>query len=294
MNPHAVQITKASGQQVSFSEKKLKQSLLRSGAGKEMIDAVFDEVKGKLYKGISTKKIHKMAFALLKRHARPFAARYKLKAAIMELGPSGFPFEKYVAEIFKYNGYKIKVGEIVMGRCIQHEIDVIAEKPGMYLMIECKYHHSPGIFCDVKIPLYLEARFRDVETARKKTPGQNLKYNQGWVVTNTKFSADAVTYGTCAGLHLIGWNFPEKGSLNNMIEQSGLYPLTCLTSITKKEKEILIENNKVLCREICENQAILKLAGINETRFKNILGEALSLCKGGENAYSVGVISREI
>ena len=49
MNRTAAIITKASGQLVSFSEEKLKQSLRRSGAGQEVIDAIAAEVKKHLY-----------------------------------------------------------------------------------------------------------------------------------------------------------------------------------------------------------------------------------------------------
>lgn len=280
MKPDATIITKASGTQVPFSEDKLKESLRRSGAANDVIDSITEEVKKYLYDGMPTKKIYKLAFGLLKKQSKPFAAKYKLKPAIMELGPSGYPFEKYFAEILKHNGFNVKVGEVVKGHCVTHEIDVIAEKEDKHFMVECKYHNAPGIICNVKIPLYIEARFRDVEKEWKKIPGHGTKFHEGWVVTNTKFSSDAVQYGTCMGLHLIGWNFPENGSLNNLIENSGLYPLTCLTTLTKKEKQILLDNNIVLCREICNKPALLQLANISESRIKNILEEGLVLCKG--------------
>ena len=120
------------------------------------------------------------------------------------------------------------------------------------------------------------------------TLGGNKNFQQGWVVTNTKFSSDAVQYGTCMGLHLIGWNFPSTGSLNQLVESAGLYPLTCLTTLTRNEKQTLLENNIVLCREICDNPAILKSANISESRFKNILEESLALCKPN-NAGTQGV-----
>ena len=99
------------------------------------------------------------------------------------------------------------------------------------------------------------------------------------MVTNTKFSTDAVQYGTCMGLHLIGWDFPATGSLAQLVESSGLYPITCLTTLTRHEKEILLNNNIVLCREICDNPAVLNAANINGTRIKNILEESLALYK---------------
>jgi hypothetical protein len=272
-------ITKASGEKVPFSIEKLHHSLERSGANNETINAVIKEVESQLYEAIPTKQIYKIAFDLLKKASKPFAAKYKLKEAIMELGPSGFPFEKYFSEILNYQGFKVKVGEIVKGHCVNHEIDVIAEKDEKHFMIECKYHNTRGVFCDVKIPLYIQARFKDVEEEWKAIPGHSRKFHQGWVVTNTRFSGDAIQYGLCAGLHLVGWDFPNDGSLRGQIDASGLYPITCLTSITKKEKQSLLDKQIVLCKELCDNHQLLLEAGVSSNRMDTVLKEVNTLCK---------------
>ncbi len=283
MRNKSIIITKASGENVSFSNEKLRKSLHRSGANAETIDEIISEVENQLFEGITTKKIYQIAFGLLKKSSKPFAAKYKLKHAIMELGPSGFPFEKYIAEILKFQGFKVKVGEIVKGHCVNHEIDVIAEKNEKHFMIECKYHNSSGYSCDVKIPLYIQARFKDVEQQWKNIPGHGAKFHQGWVVTNTKFTGDAIQYGICAGLHLLGWNYPSHENLRDLIDKSGLYPLTCLISLTKSEKQILLDNKIVLCKEICSNPELLELAHISESRVINILNEGHVICKGAHN-----------
>jgi Holliday junction resolvase len=271
-------IIKASGEKVSFSIEKLYHSLERSGANEETIKAVTNEVKSQLYEGITTKKIYQIAFSLLKKYSKPTAAKYKLKEAIMELGPSGYPFEKYIGEILKHQGFQVKVGEIVKGHCVNHEIDVIAEKDEKHFMIECKYHNTRGIFCDVKIPLYIQARFKDVEEEWKAIPGHRMKFHQGWVVTNTRFSTDAIQYGLCAGLHLVGWDFPQKESLREQIDTSGLYPITCLISLTKSEKQQLLDSKVVLCKEICKDHQLLLNAGVSSNRMDTILKEAHTLC----------------
>lgn len=275
-----INITKASGERTAFSREKLRNSLERSGANEEIINKIISEVESRLYEGIPTGEIYQVAFDLLKEHYKPFAARYKLKQAIMELGPSGYPFEKFIAEILKYRGFQAKVGEIVKGHCVNHEIDVIAEKDEKHFMIECKYHNSKGTICDVKIPLYIQARFKDVERQWKNLPGHGTKFHQGWVVTNTRFSEDAIQYGTCAGLHLVGWNFPHRGSLREQIDISGLYPITCLNTLSKREKQILLDNKIVLCMEICSNPGILTDYGISSKRIDSVLQEAKTLCEG--------------
>jgi ATP cone domain/Restriction endonuclease len=279
MEKRKVNIIKSSGERVEFSKQKLHDSLKRSGADEDTINQVISEVEPQLFEGINTKKIFRMAFNLLKKREKPLAAKYKLKEAIMELGPTGYPFEKYISEILKYQGFKTTVGQIVQGSCVKHEIDVIAEKDEKHFMIECKYHNTRGIICNVKIPLYIQARFKDIEINWKNLPGHAEKVHQGWVVTNTTFSEDAIQYGTCVGLNLIGWNFPKNGSLKEQIDDSGLYPITCLTTISTIEKQRLLDNNIVLAIEILKDPKLLFSIGISQSRSELILNETQSLCK---------------
>lgn len=272
-------IKKASGELLPFADDKLKRSLIRSGADPVLAEAITSEIKKHLYEGVSTRKIYKWAFALLKEKSKPLAAKYHLKSGIMELGPSGFPFEKFISEILRYQGYTTSVGQFVKGHCVNHEIDVIAEKADHHYMIECKYHNRPGTVCDVKIPLYIQARFKDVEAAWLKLEGHASKFHQGWVVTNTRFTADAIQYGTCMGLKLIGWDYPNGGSLRSQIDDLGLYPITCLTSLSKQEKEQLLAQKYVLCHEICNNDKALRDIGIKPARAAVIQEEARQLCK---------------
>ncbi|MBN8701965.1 MAG: restriction endonuclease [Bacteroidetes bacterium] len=272
-------VTKASGDKANFSEEKLHHSLKQSGATTEQIDYILSEVYAKLYQGISTKKIYQIAFGLLRDTSRHLAARYHLKKAIMSLGPSGYPFEKFVAEILNYQGYKTTVGVTTQGLCVSHEIDVIAEKGNNYIMVECKYHNQSGVFCDVKIPLYIQSRFLDVIGQWKKQPELANKLYAGWVATNTRFSEDAMKYGTCAGLHLLGWDYPIKNGLKDLIDTYGLYPITCLTSLTKPEKKQLLDKTIVLCKDLNDNHNLLDNLGIKPFRIKAILQECAQLCE---------------
>jgi hypothetical protein len=272
-------ITKASGEQVAFAPEKLRQSLHRAGAGEEVIDSIEKEIGQRLYPGITTKEIYRRAFSILRRASAHLAAKYKLKKALQELGPSGYPFEKYVGEILKHEGYQTKVGQIVQGHCVQHEVDVIASKDDQHFMIECKFHSDQVRKCDVKIPLYIHSRFLDVEKAWQQRPGHGHKFHQGWLVTNTRFTTDAIQYGTCAGLNLISWDFPKKGSLRERIDGSGLHPITCLTTLTKKEKQLLLDKGIVLCQKLCQNEQLLKEIGVQPTREKKVMEEARLICE---------------
>lgn len=272
-------ITKASGDKVPFIEEKLSRSLSRAGADEMQIQEIIKEVSGQLYEGISTKKLYHLAFSKLKEKSKHLAARYHLKHGIMELGPSGYAFEKYIGEILKYQGYAVEVGVIVKGKCVNHEIDVIALTNHHHFMIECKYHNQRGIICDVKIPLYINSRFKDVETEWIKLPGHDKLIHQGWVVTNTKFSTDAIQYANCSGLKLLGWDYPAKGSLRDIIDDLGLYPVTCLTTLSKAEKIKLLNSKIVLCTEICHNPQLLYDLGMNEAKVKRVLNEGQMLCR---------------
>jgi ATP cone domain len=269
-------ITKASGTQEAFSSEKLRQSLAKSGANEATIDNILSEIESSLYDGISTKKIYQAAFALLKKSNRSHAGRYNLKRAIMALGPSGFPFEKYIAAVFEWQKYKTQTQLFLQGACVKHEIDVLAENDSEFLLIECKYHNNVGIVSDVKISLYIHSRYQDVLKNWSKT--STTKPLNCCLVTNTKFSSDAVTYGTCIGIKLLGWDYPTKKSLSNLIDKSGLYPITCLTTITNKEKEDLLAESVVLCSTLLQNETLLSKVGIGQSRMRSVLAEIKSLC----------------
>ncbi len=276
MKPKKTMIVKASGIQAEYSADKLRTSLKKSGASDATIENILSEIESKLYDGISTKKIYQAAYSLLKRSSRSNAGRYNLKRAIMALGPSGFPFEKYVAAIFQWQGYKVQTQLFMQGACVMHEIDVLAENEENFLLVECKYHNSVGIVSDVKIPLYIHSRYQDVlKNWDKKASAKPLNC---CLVTNTKFSSDAVTYGNCIGIKLLGWDYPTKKSLSNLIDKSGLYPITCLTTLTNKEKEDVLAAGTVLCSSLLQNEKLLSTAGIGQSRITNVMAEIKSLC----------------
>jgi hypothetical protein len=278
MPEKTVLITKASGEKAPFSSTKLRQSLEKAGAVSAVIDRIVSEIEAQLVDGMSTKKIYSQAFSMLRKHSKPVAGRYKIKQAILELGPSGYPFEKFVGEILKHQGYRTKVGVIIQGHCVSHEIDVEAEKDNQHFMVECKFHNRQGYKCDVKIPLYIKSRFEDVKKQWEKRKGHATKFHEGWVVTNTRFTEDAIQYGKCSGLILIGWDYPQQGSISDRINMSGLHPVTCLTSLTKAEKQKLIDKMIVLCKELCDKPEVLEEMGISHTRVKRIIKEGEEIC----------------
>ncbi len=283
MSQSNLYIQKASGERVMFSPDKLSKSLQRSGADPETVDYVLSKIQEELYEGIPTKKIYRMAFNLLKKQNYKHASKYKLKRAIMELGPSGFPFEKYVAELLKKQGYETLTNQIIQGHCVKHEVDVVAMKDEKHFMVECKFHNESGFTTDVKIPLYIQARFKDIEQQWVQIPGHKKKLHQAWVVTNTKFTEDALQYGICMGMSLIGWNYPMKESLRELIDREKLYPVTCLHTLSTREKESILNLGHVLSMDICATPQLLSQIHIATTRHASILEECKQLCQNGGN-----------
>ena len=273
-----INIIKASGEKAPFEIDKVRHSLERAGADKLLVEEIVQDIEKAVYDGMTTKKIYKMAFKILKRKSRVSASRYKLKKALMELGPTGFPFEKFVGAILGREGFDTKVGVIVQGNCVQHEVDVIAQKDNKHYMIECKYHSDQGRFCNVKIPLYIQSRFLDVEKQWEKQQGHKTKFHQGGVYTNTRFTTDAIQFGTCVGLMLTSWDYPKGNGLKERIDKSGLHPLTSLTTLTKAEKSKLLDKGIVLCKDINENPSLLEQIGIAKQRQKDILEDSEELC----------------
>src|SRR3972149_7833096 len=181
-----IQVTKASGESEALSLDNVRQSLTRAGADTATIDKILLELKPKLYDRIPTHEIYSQVFKLLDTYQPKEAQRYQLKPALFNLGPSGHPFEEFIAQLFTAMGYQTKTRVIITGQCVNHEIDVIAEKPGEKFLIECKFHQRAGTKCDVKTALYVQARFADIV---HKYPGV---YQQIWLGTNTKLTTQAV------------------------------------------------------------------------------------------------------
>lgn len=279
MSKSRVNIRKASGRLAPFSAKKLRSSLIKSGADDICADQIVKEISSIIVEGMTTKKIYRLAFKKMTKLSSCNAARYKLKQAILELGPSGFPFEKFVAELFKFKGYAISVGEVVKGHCVKHEIDIIATNEKEQFMIECKYHNRQDSISDVKTTLYIQARFLDVVSQWKMRPSKENHIYKGWVVTNTRFSVDAIKYAECVGLQLLAWNYPTNNGMKEWIDQSGMYPITCLLALTKEEKLQLLDQGVVLCLMIQNNHALLEGLGLSKSRVVHVLKECKELCE---------------
>ncbi|PIE20453.1 MAG: hypothetical protein CSA66_00515 [Proteobacteria bacterium] len=266
------QVQKLTGVHEALSPGKLERSLLCAGVPVDLAERTTQRVLRDLPSATSTRRIFRRAFELLRREARHLAASYSLKQAILNLGPSGYPFERLVGEILVAEGWRVAIDQVLEGRCVSHEVDVLAERPGRRVGVECKYHSRNGRRTDVKVALYVHARGQDL--ARPASPAG---VDDLWLVTNTKFTSDALRYGRCAGMRLIDWSYPKGRGVKELLQRHGLHPITCLTSLDKPAKEALLTREIVLCRDLQDDPAHLAALGLRGADERDVLEEVEAL-----------------
>lgn len=270
-------VVKADGEREPFDRDKLLTSLRRAGAVDTDAEHIASDIEKDLYDDISTNEIYRRAFARLREHRHSSAARYSLKRAVLDFGPSGFPFEVYLGEIFRTEGFDVKIDQIVQGGCIDHEVDAVLTRGNEITYVEAKFHNTLAFKTDLKTALYVKARLDDLA---KRNDGKVMM--RGMIVTNTKFTSKAITYAECAGVDLLGWEYPLKGNLHDRIEAAKLYPITALTTLSQKEKVSLLNDRIVLCNDITERGEALHKAGVRGPRMEALFTEAAGLCVPGK------------
>jgi hypothetical protein len=273
-----IQITKASGKTEDINADKLKTSLLRSGASDEQASIIIDRIMHEIPPLASTKRIYRLARKYLRQLNRYSGIRYSLKRALFRLGPTGYPFEKYYGLLLKSYGYETQTGIIIQGKCVKHEIDVIAVNDKEVSLVECKYHNKPGTTVDVKVAMYVNSRFRDLADVMAATyPKTKFR---GWLVTNTRFTNDALQYAQCCKFNTRSWGYPGDQSLEKMIEDKRLYPVTIVSGIQSGLISRLLKENIILLRDLVEMSVrdIRHILSLPEKKAAALKKQADELC----------------
>ncbi len=262
-----IHVIKATGEKELFSEEKLQTSIKRAGVPDNLRAELAAFIESKLYDGITTQEIYRYIGQFIRSSHNPFIlARYSLKQAIMALGPTGYPFEDFIGLVLQTKGYKTKTRSVLPGSCISHEIDVVAEKDKEKIMVEAKFHNMPGTKTNVHVALYTKARFDDLK--------EKHGFTTCWLVTNTKITVDAINYGHCSEMTILSWNYPENESLRDIVEKSGLIPITALTTLAQNQKIKLMEQGIVLSKQIAQNPNSLQTLGLPDQKLQDIIDEA--------------------
>lgn len=262
-----VEIIKASGNKVVFNKNRIEKTALRAGASKELAKKIANEVSNKIRDGMHTQKILELILKSLKKYPG-IAARYDLKRAIMLLGPSGFPFEEFLAQVLQHYGYQTKTGIKLSGKNISQEIDIFATKKLSH-MIEAKYHNRLGIHTDTKVAMYTYARFLDIKSNKKN------KVDAAWLITNTRCTDNAIKYAKGVKLKVTGWAYPKEEPLQKIIEAKGLYPITILKSLDEESKQKLFLAKIVLAKDLADHslEELFQKTRIQPKKLDKILKE---------------------
>lgn len=275
----AITVIKASGKPEEFNLRKLVESLIRAGAPREVALDIARKVEVQVQPSSHTRHIFRLAKKMLRQYNTASGMRYSIKKALSVLGPSGYPFEKYFARILSVYGYSVELNKIIEGFCVRHEVDIMASKDKEHFVVECKYHSDGGKPTDVKTALYVHSRYADIKKAYEMKKDDTV-IKQGWLVTNTRCTLDALRYAECAGLRIISWRYPGGQGLETMIEQKRLYPVTILSSVKKYSLDMLFANDIILAQDISDmdEETFIKESGLDNVTARALKKEADKIC----------------
>ena len=260
-----VNVTKADGSRQPFEKNKIVRTCLRMKAGKDAAEDIADKIERRLYEGIPTKKILKMIFSYLGEYRPELKHQIDLREAVCLLRPKP-DFEQFVGLLLKYEGYDVKMNRILSGKCIEHEIDVVASKGNENLYVEVKHHYQPHSYTGVDVFLEAQATFEDLNDGKNN-------FTKAMVVTNTKLSEHAMTYARCKNIGAVGWRYPEEMSLEMMIEKNKFYPVTLIKGLDTHVLSRLGDNGIVLIEQLSgyDVKKITRLTKVGKSKAKEIL-----------------------
>lgn len=244
-----MEVIKIDGTKEPFSPAKLCLSLRKAGAPRTVADEICKKVSEKVKPDDSTTKIFRKALNYLVRDDMDIAARYSLRRGLESLGPSGFIFEQYIETVLQAYGFATNRNQMIRGKCLTHETDVIASIGSKRFIIEAKYRNEPSIKTHVDVVMYADARLLDIIRGMPKKAQEEYE-NTMWIITNTKFTESSIQYAKCRGIRLTGWNYPRGASLEDVIAQKRLYPVTVLPSLPVDTLPLMAKKGIILAQDL--------------------------------------------
>ena len=247
-----IYVINSRGQKEIFSFQKVYKSAVRAGAGKDLAREIAQIIQSDVFSDMKTSEIHRRVKRLLARKNSKSSLRFSLKQALKKLGPTGFPFEKYVGQMFEELGFDVKLNQLLPGKCVaDYEIDFLAEKDKILYIGECKYRNLQSNRIHTNVVLANHARFLDISNHAFLMSGEYKNFDKKTIiVTNTKFTARAKQYARCVNTKLLGWKEPKNDSLENIIEKQKFYPITILPSLKSHIKEAFVSEKMMLARDV--------------------------------------------
>jgi Holliday junction resolvase-like predicted endonuclease len=244
------------------------------GASRRIAEEVAGRVEDRLYDGIPTRKILQLAFRLLRKYKPAIRHILDLRRGLSLMG-SKPEFESFVQVLLARNGFEVAPNRIITGRCVEHEVDAIAKKDDVTYFVEAKHHvsyHTPTGLDESRIArAILEDVTEGLELGRS-----SLRIDRAMIVTNTRYSEHAMRYGECRNILQIGWRSPANLSLQNLIEEKNLYPLSCLRGLKNESRTKLVNSGVVLIEQLFEENlsSLARRTGIQKETLKQIIEKA--------------------
>lgn len=245
-----VLVKKADGSMQQFNKDKVVRTCLRMGANRQVAYEIANKVERRLYEGISTAKILQMVFQFM-RKPKPFVGNIFDLRKGLSLMSSKPEFEVFVQALLARSGFEVSPNQLLIGACVEHEVDGIARKDGVTYFVEAKHHsryHTPTGLDESRIA---RAVLEDVVEGFALGKS-DLKIDRAMIVTNTRYSDEAIRYGVCRNILQIGWSSPIDYGLQSMIKGVNLFPLSCLKGLSVDARLKLAMSGVVLFEQIIE------------------------------------------
>jgi hypothetical protein len=243
-----IEVIKYNGEKEPFSINKVYNSALRAGASFSLAKQISIKIENEIYPNIKTSEIFEKVKKELRNQNSQLSIKFSLKEGIRKLGPEGFLFETFIRKILSNYCLKIREGRIISGKGSKYELDFLAEKNDKFYAGECKYRNKSNCVIDINVCLKSFAILEDI----KDNVIFKDKELYSFIVTNSRFTNEAIKYSTCKGIKLLGWKYPEKRGLEKLIEEKKLYPATILPSLHGKLIHVFEKEGIVLAKEVLD------------------------------------------
>ncbi len=269
----SITVRKADGSPQKFDKEKVVRTCLRMGASKKFAFEVADKFERRIYNGIPTDKILRMIFQQMRGREPGIGNLFDLRKGLSMMS-SKPEFEVFVQAILARNGFEVTPNQILKGRCVEHEVDAIARKNGFVYSVESKHHmnyHTPTGLDESRIA---RAVLEDVNEGCAAGIS-DLKIDRAMIVTNTRYSDQAIQYGKCRNILQIGWSSPADQGLQSMVEGKNAFPLSCLRGLKFDIRIRLAESGIILFDQIINigETELSRKTGLPEDFFRDMKGK---------------------
>jgi Restriction endonuclease len=266
----SVRVTKANGSTQLFDKEKVIRTCLRFGASRQTAYEIADKVERRLYEGIPTAKILQMTLWFLRKYKPAVSQLFDLRKGL-SLMNSKPEFEIFVQALLDANGFEVSPNRIISGKCVEHEVDAVAKKNGITYIVEAKHHVNYHTQTGLDESRIARATLEDL-TEGFALGDNDLKVDRAMIVTNTRYSEQAIRYGMCRNILQIGWNSPVNLSVQSMIEEKNLYPLSCLKSLKWDARMNLVNSGTLLIKQLVEEDTakLSKESGLSMETLRRI------------------------